>query len=422
MTDMDKFILPGSRKGCVAAPASKSHAHRLLLCAALSEGENEVEYGSLSNDISATLACLRAMGACEESAEGSSLFRGSILDAGHPASVCLPCGESGSTLRFLLPLCGALGLKAEFRQEGRLPERPLEPLCGVLCSHGMSVVRNGSSVYCEGQLRPGDYSITGSVSSQFITGLLYALPLLDGNSRLTVTGRVESEGYIAMTEDALLQSGIRFEKQGWQYHTEGRQRYRLPRHCRLEGDCSNAAFFLVMGAFSRNGITVDNIPAHSLQGDREIIRLLRRFGAELTEDGERVTVRSAPLRGIATDVSQIPDLVPALAVLAAGAEGETRFENAARLRLKESDRLHALSVLLSSLGGEVRETDDTLIIRGGRPLSGGAVDTARDHRIAMAAAAAAPLCRSGVTVCGAECTDKSFPGFWNAYSSLELET
>ena len=415
---MNKTISPGSRFGTVTAPASKSHGHRLLLCAALSEGENIVDFSSLSGDIAATLRCLQALGAEVEVRNGTAVFHNSIHNSVYHNSVILPCGESGSTLRFLLPLCGALGVEAEFRLEGRLPERPLQPLDELLRAHGMVIRREGSSLLCSGRLQGGEYRITGSVSSQYITGLLYALPLLPSDSTLTVTDKVESAPYIAMTEDALRQSGIRWEKAGWVYSVPGVQHYALPERCRVEGDCSNAAFFLAMGAFSEKGVTVENVPAHSLQGDRAILSLLRSFGASLAEKGDSVTVRRGPLHGIPIDASDIPDLVPVLSVLAAGAEGVTHICNAGRLRTKESDRLRSTAALLSALGAEVEELPDGLSICGGKVLKGGTVDSFHDHRIAMAAAVAASLCKESVTVRDALSTDKSFPGFWEELASL----
>ena len=415
---MNKTISPGSRFGTVAAPASKSHGHRLLLCAALSEGENTVDFGGLSLDIAATLRCLRALGAEVKINGTKAVFQNSIHNQVYHNRIALPCGESGSTLRFLLPLCGALGAEAEFRLEGRLPERPLYPLDALLCTHGMELRREGSSLFCSGRLQGGEYRITGSVSSQYITGLLYALPLLPFDSTLTVTDKVESAPYIAMTEDALRQSGIRWGKNDWVYTVSGGQHYALPERCRVEGDCSNAAFFLAMGAFSEPGVTVNHIPRNSLQGDKQMLNLLRFFGAEVQEEGESVTVCRGPLHGIAIDASDIPDLVPVLSVVAAGAEGVTQIFNAGRLRSKESDRLHSTAALLSSLGAEAEELPDGLIIHGGKALKGGTVDSFHDHRIAMAAAVAASLCQESVTVTDALCTDKSFPGFWEELASL----
>ena len=416
---MDKTILPGPRTGTVTAPASKSHGHRLLLCAALSEGENAVDFGTLSEDIAATLRCLQALGAEVDVEGNTAVFHNGIRNLVYHNHIVLSCGESGSTLRFLLPLCGALGVEAEFQMQGRLPERPLAPLDALLCAHGMELRKSGTSLFVRGQLEAGDYSITGSVSSQYITGLLYALPLLPGDSTLTVTGKVESAPYIAMTEDALKQSGIGFHKSDWVYTISGGQHYALPHHCKVEGDCSNAAFFLAMGALSEEGITVRNIPDSSLQGDRQILDLLRSFGAEVCEQGERVTVRRGILHGITIDASNIPDLVPVLSVVAAAAEGETHILNAGRLRIKESDRLRSTAALLFALGAEAEELPDGLRIHGGKALRGGCVDSFHDHRIAMAAAVAASICTDSITVRDALCTDKSYPGFWDGMEQLQ---
>ncbi len=416
---MDMTVQPGRRRGRVSAPPSKSHAHRLLLCAALSEGESCVELGALSDDICATLSCLSALGAAPMLEGGSARFPAPLSPP--VGRAILPCGESGSTLRFLLPLCGALGVEAEFVMAGRLPQRPLAPLDALLRRQGMALWRGGNTLYCRGALRSGEYSIDAGVSSQYITGLLYALPLLAGESSLSLTGKIESAPYIAMTEDALRQSGIRFRKEGRRYTIHGGQHYALGDNGRVEGDCSQAAFFLALGAFSDGGVTVENYPTASLQGDREMLTLLRAFGAEVEVGEESVFVRRGKLRGIEIDASQIPDLVPVLGVVGAAAEGTTLIKNAARLRLKESDRLASTAALLRALGGEVDELPDALRIHGGKSLRGGSVESFHDHRIAMAAAVAASLCKESILVSDAFCTDKSFPAFWEVFSSLECE-
>lgn len=414
---MDKLINPGARKGCVYAPPSKSHCHRLLICAALSKGENYVSCNSLSADILATLRSLRAMGAEATAMEEAIYFSHGLTPS--QGRVILPCGESGSTLRFLLPLCGALGIEAEFSMEGRLPQRPLAPLDSLLCSMGMDIQKQGSSLLCKGQLRAGAYTIDASISSQYISGLLFALPLLKGDSTLTLTGNIESAPYIAMTEDALTQSAIGFSRRGRCYTIPGNQQYALPRHCMVEGDCSQSAFFMAMGALSKEGIRIDNYPLVSLQGDKAMLTLLQNFGAKVYSEDCSISVRRGSLHGIEIDGSQIPDLVPALSVVAAGAKGTTLIKNAARLRLKESDRLLATTTMLRSLGGEVEELPDALIIHGGKILHGGCIDSFHDHRIVMAAAAAASICTEPVLVKDALCTDKSYPGFWDTLSQLE---
>ena len=348
---MNQTVLPGPRTGSVRIPASKSQAHRLLICAALGAQPVALRCDGVSADIAATARCLRALGA-DITDDGAGTFRIVPIAGEIPAHADLFCGESGSTLRFLLPVVGALGADVTFRMEGRLPERPLSPLDAVLAAHGMTIRRDGALLHVSGQLHPGAYELPGDVSSQYISGLLMALPRLPGESTLAVTGKLESAGYIAMTEDALCLSGIRLQKSGRTYTIPGGQTARLPAQCRVEGDWSNAAFFLCMGALSPVGVTVTGLTAASSQGDRAVLEILRRFGADVRETQDAVTVRRGALHGVTIDAAPIPDLIPVLSVVAALADGQTQIVNAARLRLKESDRLarHA--------GGGARQRPD----------------------------------------------------------------
>ena len=409
----------GARSGTVPAPASKSAAHRLLICAALGRSETELVCPGRSEDVEATVRCLRALGA-EIREEAGSFFVRPIEAL--PMELCqLPCGESGSTLRFLLPLVGALGVRAVFLREGRLPVRPLQPLTALLENMGMTLTEEGSALRCEGRLRPGDYAVSGAISSQFVSGLLMALPLLGGESTLRVTDELVSAPYVALTERVLSDCGVRWEKDGALYRIPGAQRCILPDRLRVEGDWSGAASFLCMGAFSERGVCVTGLSPESAQGDRAVLALLRRFGAQVSEDRDGVTVRRGALHGIELDATAVPDLVPALSVLAAVSEGETRFLRAGRLRFKESDRLEATVRLLRSLGATVSEESDGLALRGVPTLQGGEVPLCRDHRIAMAAAIAACACTDCVTVPGAECVGKSYGSFWEAFGSLSLD-
>ncbi len=416
---MTRTVAPGPRAGVIQIPASKSQAHRMLLCAALSREPSRLILDGFSADIEATMQCLEALGAqCEETANGLSVTPVGVC----PAQARLDVGESGSTLRFLLPVLGALGVQAEIRMHGRLPERPLSPLWEVLEAHGMRLQQDGTILHTDGQLIAGDYSLPGNVSSQFISGLLFALPLLGGNSTLTVTGALQSARYVSMTEQALAEAGILTKKDGPVWQIGGGQRYASPAVQTVEGDWSNAAFFLCMGALSAIGVTVTGLNSTSLQADRAVTEILVRFGAELTVSEDAVTVRRGVLHGITLDAGPIPDLVPVVSCLAALCDGETRVENAARLRLKESDRLQTTAALLSALGGSVRELPDGLIISGRGRLSGGTADACGDHRIAMSAAMAACGCEGPVTVSGSECVAKSYPAFWEDFASLKEDT
>ena len=414
---MNKTILPGARTGEVHIPASKSQAHRMLLCAAMGENEVTLRCRGLSKDILATVACLKALGASVD-AEGEVLHLRPV--SAPPPGLCpLPCGESGSTLRFLLPLVGALGASAVFEREGRLPERPIEPLGRELCRNGMDIRSDGARLSCSGQLRPGAFSLPGNISSQYISALLMTLPLLEGESTLHMEGALESAAYVAMTEEVLRLGGVQTEKTGAGYRIPGGQHCRFAPELSVEGDYSNAAFFLCAGALSERGIRVTGLDPQSRQGDRAIVPLLEEMGAQVASDGSSVTVKRAALHGITIDASPIPDLIPVLSVVATAASGETRVIHAQRLRLKESDRLHSTTQMLRALGAEAEELPDGLVIRGGRTLAGGTVDACGDHRIAMSAAVAGGICRGAVTICGSECVQKSYPDFWTDFQQLK---
>ena len=422
---MIQVVDPGPRTGEVRIPASKSRAHRLLICAALGNGEVNIRCRGISRDIEATVACLQAMGSEIRMEKDRILVRPIKEILKEP--VLLPCGESGSTLRFLLPVAGALGMEGCFRMEGRLPERPLQPLWDLLVSRGMSLSREENLLRFSGRLRAGSYEIPGNISSQYVSGLLFALPLLREGSALSVTGPLESADYIAMTEDALELFGVKFGKTGNSYaispmNRETENIFHVPADLEVEADWSSAAFFLSLGALSPTGVTVRGLNPESRQGDRRILELLADFGAEIIPSEDAVTVRRGCLHGLRIDASAIPDLVPVLSAVAAAAQGETVIEHAERLRLKESDRLRTTTEMLRALGAEIRETGDGLIIHGKETLGGGTVSSFRDHRIAMSAAVAASVCQNPVTVEDAECTEKSFPGFWELLDTLKGRT
>ena len=414
---MTVTLTPGPLRGTAAAIPSKSQAHRLLLCAALSDASCALICDGTSKDIEATIGCLRAMGA--EIVRNGDILQITPISA--PVGVCdLPCGESGSTLRFLLPVCGALCLTARFHMEGRLPQRPMGPLTEALTAHGMAIHQEGDILHCSGQLRPGDYALPGDVSSQYITGLLFALPRLCGESRLHLTTKLESGAYVAMTLDALALCGVEIEvtEDGWRI--PGSQRPHVPVGCRVEGDWSNAATLLCAGAVA-GPLTLTGLRMDSTQGDRQVLDILRRFGAKVDVQGDTVTVSPASLQGVTIDAAEIPDLIPVLSAMATAATGDTTMVNAGRLRLKESDRLAATAKLLRDLGGSVDELPEGLVIHGTGRLDGGTVDTVGDHRMAMTAAVCSLICASPVTVPGAECVEKSYPTFWADLAALGKE-
>ena len=399
---MNVVITPTYLAGELRAIPSKSQAHRLLICAALADRPTTLECPSLNLDIQATANCLLALGAGVEYRRGA--FRVTPIRQA-PAGIQLNCGESGSTLRFLLPVVCALGAEGKFVLRGRLPDRPLSPLWEELERHGAVLDRpSWDTLSFSGRLRSGEYSIPGNVSSQYISGLLFGLPLLMGDSSLKPTGTLESAGYVEMTKQAQALFGIRWAgtRAGEAWKCVSDRRYVSPGNARVEGDWSGASFWLAANALSAGRIRVTGLDPASAQGDRAAAALIPR-------------IRQG---GAVIDCGDIPDLVPPLAAVAAATPGETRFVNAGRLRLKESDRLRSVSAMLNALGAKTEELPDALIIRGSDSLRGGTVDSANDHRIAMSAAVAAIACRGPVTVLGAEAVEKSYPAFWADYRRL----
>ncbi len=415
-------LQPGARRGCVQVPSSKSQLHRLLICAALGESPVTIAFRGLSEDIAATVRCLNALGAAIEVSEtdSQSLLRVRPLDRSkRPNGAVLDCGESGSTLRFLLPIAGLLGADCTFAMRGRLSKRPLADYGEQLAAHGMRLQQEGGLLRVSGRLTSGDYVLPGNISSQYISGLLMAFGALQGQSRLQVVGTPESTPYIDMTEAVLRQCGVAFDRSGMNWTLDGGQVYRLPQSVQAEGDYSSATFFLCMGAFSEEGILVKGLDPASAQGDKAVLEVLERFGAGVSRTDEGILVRKGVLKGTEIDASQIPDAVPALSVVGALSEGKTRIVHAARLRLKESDRIRSTSAMLRSLGAETEEYADGLTVFGQNRLSGGIVDSFGDHRIAMAAAVAACLCRDAVTITQPDCVAKSYPQFWTDLGSLQ---
>lgn len=394
---MNITILPGPLSGTVPAIPSKSQAHRLLICAALSEGETEILCPETSQDIDATAQCMRALGAeIERTRSGFRVWpgRGQKQEILHP-------GESGSTLRFLLPVVGALGADATFLLRGRLPQRPLSPLWEEMERMGCSLSRPApDTVRCRGKLRSGEYTLDGGVSSQFISGLLLALPHLEGDSYLHLTGKVESKPYIDLTRQAIAAFGGISRETEDGYEIPGGQKWQSPGKIQVEGDWSNGAFWLCAKALG-NPVTCTGLQEASAQGDKAVQALLTGFA----------------LGDMEIDMSQIPDLMPILSVAAASGRGVTRFVNAGRLRIKESDRIATIAALINNLGGHAEEQPAGLTIYP-TGLRGGTVSAAGDHRIAMSAAIASTVCREPVTVVGAEAVEKSYPAFWADFQAL----
>lgn len=414
---MKATLTPAILNGKIKAIASKSAAHRALICAAFADRSCEIVCEEINDDISATVSCLTSLGVKITRREGSFI----VLPIRTPKqNATLDCGESGSTLRFLVPVVAALGCGASFKMSGRLPERPLSPLREELEAHGISFSPKGSNpLTVSGKLTAGEYRIRGDVSSQFISGLLMALTLCEGECGLTLEGKIESLPYINMTIDTLFEFGAQPSFESGRFTIEESSTLTSPERLTVEGDWSGAAFPLCTGALNKKSkVSVLSLDSESTQGDRAIIELLVRFGADVRRKGDCFTVRGGDLLGIDIDASDIPDLVPVLAVVACAAEGRTTIRGAARLRLKESDRLATISEVLRTLGADIETTDDGLIIEGGKALTGGEVSSYGDHRIAMSAAVASCICQDTVVINGAEAVAKSYPDFWRDFSSL----
>ena len=417
---MEMTISPAGLHGIAAAPASKSEAHRRMICAGLSRGETCLTGFMRSADMTATADCLRALGAELTLSEDTLTLRGFARKPD-----LLPrydCGESGSTLRFFVPIALALTHGGIFRMHGRLGQRPMDVYRDLFVPHGvlwrMGEGADGAAeLTVTGGMEPGLYTLPGNVSSQFVSGLLFALPLLPGDSTLKVRPPVESASYIDMTVKALRESGIRIEQTGpYAWQIPGFQEYHAPGG-HLHGDWSQAAVLLCMGALGQD-ITVTGISTDTVQGDAAVLTHLTALGAEVsvTEEGIRV-IRGTP-RPAVLDVHNCPDIAPILALVCQLAPGESRLTGCARLRLKECDRLAATCELLNDLGGCCRIEGDTLIITGVERLKGGPVKAYHDHRMVMLATAAALCSREPVTVPDPEALNKSWPQYPEVYRAL----
>lgn len=404
---------PSALSGKIKAISSKSDAHRLLICAALSETETKIYCNVMSKDIAATLNCLKSMGT-EIKVDGDVITVNPNL---FNEKADLDCGESGSTLRFLLPVVSALGIDATITGHGRLPERPISPLKEEMEKKGVTFhTDNKFPLHLTGRLQAGEYEILGNISSQFITGLLFALPKLHGDSRIKLIPPVESKSYLNITVSVLRKFGIEIEEQENLYIIKGNQKYVSPKEITVDGDWSNSSFFLCAGALSENGVTVTDLDVNSPQGDKKILDVLSSIGADVKISGTEITVKKNKLNGITVDASDIPDAVPVISVVASACDGDTKIINAQRLRIKESDRIKSVVDMLTSVGGKVEETDDGMIIHGGNSLAGGMVNGYNDHRIVMSAAVLSTLCTGDVKITDSNAVEKSYPDFFSDFN------
>ena len=411
----DVKFSPFVPNGTVNVPPSKSDVHRAIICAAMANGVSRISPVALSNDIKATIGCIKALGADAVlennvlTVDGTNMYKNK--------TALLDCGESGSTLRFFIPIAAVGNINATFVGKGKLPQRPIGiftealPKAGTVCK-----TEGGLPLEIKGQLKSGIFEIPGNVSSQFITGLLLALPILEGDSEIVLTSPLESVGYIAMTIRTMKQFGVNIQatEKGW--HIKGGQSYKTCDYT-TDGDWSQAAFFMVLGAVSGK-VTVKGVAKDSTQGDKKCAEILARFGAKVTQLDNEVTVEKGELKAITIDASQIPDLVPVLSVCAAFAEGTTKIINAERIKKKECHRQKPPAELLNNLGGKVKELSDGLEITGVSSLKGGNVNGYNDHRIVMSAAVCAARSDEDITATFAMSINKSYPDFYIDYNSI----
>lgn len=414
--DLPKNIVfsPSHLKGNVTIPPSKSMLHRALICAALAKGKSIISNFSLSDDIQATIDCLTQFGACFDIQNDTVVVSGikSISD-----SLVLQCNESGSTIRFLIPIASAMGINATFIGKNKLIERPLYIYQEALADHGVSVTYNGNLPFSvNGTLLPGTYRIKGNVSSQFITGLLFALPLLNGNSVIEVTPPFESKSYVDITLTMLKQFGIQITETDQGYQISGNQTYQSC-DVMIESDYSQAAFFLVADALGAE-IRLTSFSDHSTQGDKAILDILRRAGACIIRKDGTLFCKGENLTAFEADGADIPDLVPILSLLACCCKGTSKIYHTERLRIKESDRIASTLDFITKMGGVASYQDGTLTINGVDSLTGAKLNSYHDHRIAMCVAVAATIANGNTTLYDADCVKKSYPTFYQNYRQL----
>ena len=363
------------------------------------------------------MRCLNALGA--EITYSAGVFN--VIPVKVVKRGTLDCGESGSTLRFLVSVAAVLGADATFVGTGKLPQRPMGALLDALAPHGVAFTRHTADelpLTCNGTLRGGKYSLPGNISSQYLTGLLFALPLAAEDSEIEVTDGLTSASYVTMTLDALRIAGIEVEQRGNIYRIKGNQQYRMPQHVVVEGDWSSAAFWVVAGVTGKRPVTVCGMNNDSLQGDSYIIDHLRSMGAFIECNENGVVAMPSHLFGTELDCTDTPDLVPVLAVAAAVAQGTTEFTGVGRLRFKESDRLAAVKDLLSSFGITSQIGEDSFTVFGGEPVVEKDVDSYNDHRIAMSAAVMASVASGVTTIKEHTCVAKSYPTFFDDFAML----
>ena len=437
---MDIKIKPSKLSGNVVIPPSKSFAHRALICAALSEGKSIVRNIELSDDIRATLEALEELGATSKienmsiEIEGIQIMNNDVHDINNNIHNMnnnmhiINCNESGSTLRFMIPIAAALGYRCRFEMSGNLGKRPLDVYYDIFDKNGIKYKKGENYLEIDGKLNAGEYDIPGNISSQFITGMLFALSMLEEDSLLKITDKIESKSYIDITLQCLKDFGIEIEHDDYmEFRIKGNQKYKCRKEKQgynkytVEGDFSQGAFFLCADAIG-NDVNIKGLRKDSIQGDKATIDILERMGCErIYNECNDIKMKVNSLNSTVIDATDCPDIIPVLSVCAAFANGTTEIINAKRLRIKECDRLSAINEELSKLGASIEEKEDSLIIHGNgnKKLKGGCeVWSHKDHRICMMLSIASTICEEDIIIKDAECISKSYPRFFEDFEKI----
>jgi 3-phosphoshikimate 1-carboxyvinyltransferase len=415
---MDIKIMPGQLNGEVIIPPSKSLSHRAIISGAMAKGKSNITNLIMSDDIEATIEAMEALGVNISKGEHDVEINGTGTLV--RAKNVINCRESGSTIRFLVPISLLADGEIKFTGEGRLPKRPLTTFLNIFDEFGVKYEKGEDHLplTINGKLTGGRYKMKGNVSSQFITGLMYTLPKLDGDSIIEITTPLESIGYVDLTLDMLKKSGIEVENRDYkEFHIKGNQDFK-PVNYRVEGDYSQGAFWMVAATLGA-GLDCIGLEEESLQGDKAILNIIEKMGGTVKNTSKGLTSEFIKTNGATIDLSQCPDLGPIVTVMASVSEGETRIINAERLRIKECDRITSMVTELNKIGADITETEDGMIIRGVKKLKGGArVSSWNDHRVAMALAVASTQCEEPIIIEGAESVKKSYPHFWEHFRQL----
>lgn len=409
---MNTIVKPSKLLGTLNAITSKSYVHRALICASVSDKKANIFCNCLSNDINATVNALKSIG-CDVEYKDNYF---TVIPKKNYNSACeIDCGESGSTLRFILPVICALGIKATLIMRGRLSERPMTPLIEILENNGCKIKKEDNRLFVSGKLVSNTYEIPGNISSQYITGLMFTLPIVKNNAKIVVKGDFQSKSYVNLTVDVFKQFGFDIKENDNCYSLS---KLSSPKSdiC-SQGDWSNSAFWLCAGALSENPIIVNGLDLNSVQGDRKIVDIIKLMGADISIDKDEITVKKNILNGIEIDASDIPDLVPVISVLASFAKGKTVIKNIERLRLKESDRVETTLEMINNLSGKAEVKDNSIIIYYS-PLSSGTVNSYNDHRIVMSAAIASLNSNSDIKIIDSKAVNKSYPDFFKDFEKL----